>query len=71
MFLIPLTFALILAVGGDALFRFRRRETGILPDHRNHRNTDFRKYVRRHRSDGGDTEEQDQRREHIKGVRQP
>ena len=37
----------------------RRGEAGVLPDDRHHWNTDFRKDVRRHRSDGGDTEKQD------------
>ena len=59
----------ILAVGADALFHFRRGEAGVLPDDRHHRNTDFRKDIRRHRSDRGDAEKQDQRRHHVERVR--
>ena len=61
----------ILAVGGDALFHFLRRQAGILPDHGDYRDADFRKYVRRHRPDGDNTEEQDECRQHIEGVRKP
>ena len=61
----------ILAVGGDALFHFRRGETGVLPDHGDHRDLNFWEYVRRHRPDGGDAEKQDQCRQHIEGVRKP
>jgi hypothetical protein len=42
----------------------RRGEAGVLPDDRHHWNTDFRKDVRRHRSDGGDAKKNDQRCQH-------
>src|SRR6202022_2543968 len=59
----------ILTVGADALFHFRRGETGVAPDDSHHWNTDFRKNIRRHRSDGGDAQKQDQGGDHIECVR--
>ncbi len=59
----------VLAVGGDALLHLGRVETGVLPDHRNHRYIDLRKDVGRHLNGCGDPQKQDQRRHHIKGVR--
>ena len=38
----------VLAIGGDALLHLRRAEAGVLPDHRDDRNVDFRKDVYRH-----------------------
>jgi len=49
----------------------RRGEAGVLPDDRHHWNTDFRKDVRRHRSDGGDAKKNDQRCQHVESVREP
>src|SRR5207249_10522912 len=59
----------ILTVGGDALFHLRRGQAGVLPDHRDHRYSYFRKNIRRHRPDGGDAKKQDQGCDHIKRVR--
>jgi hypothetical protein len=61
----------ILAVGGDPLFHLLRGEAGVLPDHGDDGDLDFREYVRRHRPDSGDTEKQDQCSQHIEGMRKP
>ena len=49
----------VLAVGSDALLHLGRVETGVLPDHRHHRNVDLGKDVRRHFDRSSDAEEQD------------
>ena len=61
----------ILAVGSDALLHLGRAEAGVLPDHRNYRNIDLRKNVRRHRIDRADAQEQYQRSNHIECMRKP
>src|SRR4029077_20903351 len=58
----------VLTVGGYALLHFRRAETGVTPDHRDHRYPDFRKNIARHSANGGRTEEENQGRQHIECV---
>ena len=59
----------VLAVGRDALLHLRRRQPGVAPDHRHHRNVDLREDVGRHGADRRHAEKHDQRGEHIEGVR--
>ena len=60
-----------LAVGHDAVGHLRRGEAVEVPHHRHHRDIDVGKDVRRHRQDAEDAENQNQKREHDKGVRSP
>ena len=59
----------VLAIGRDALLHLRRGQAGIAPDHRHHRNVDLREGVGRHGANGGNAQEQDERRQHVEGVR--
>jgi len=59
----------VLAIGRDSLLHLRRAEAAVLPDHRHHRNVDFREDILRHDPDGGDADKDDEGGQNVKGVR--
>jgi len=58
----------VLAVGGNPLFHFRSAQAGILPDHGDDRNVDFRKDIGAHGLNGGYAKEQNEKDDDIKSV---
>jgi hypothetical protein len=56
---------------GDAAGHLVRRQAGVLPDHADHRNANFREDVGRGAQRGQRTNDQDQQRQDHEGVRPP
>jgi hypothetical protein len=59
----------VLAIGRDSLLHLRRAKAAVLPDHRHHRNVDFREDILRHDPDSGDADKDDEGGQNVKGVR--